>query len=167
MTGPNGNAAYVKPIVDYLGSCNTGRVSREWKILGVLPRRDERNVDQNKKLPGAPGKEWPWEAFVAVVNDEEEGETTKSVGKHITDMLNMHASRSGATSRYVFYRVVSNDNNLRPLSYYLLDEDTTDVFLALYKHNNEKVHVMQSDELLRSYFGSAERGRELLALEAW
>ena len=70
---------------------------------------------------------------------------------------------------YIFCGDVSeaNSSGLKPLSHFLLDQDVAEVVKYVFENGNEKNAVMNQDDLLESFFGSAEKGREMLEDCPW
>jgi hypothetical protein len=56
---------------------------------------------------------------------------------------------------------------LNPLTHHLLDEDAGTIFKSMYSEENEKDFIAGQDELLKGFFGSAEKGREVLEEIIW
>jgi hypothetical protein len=108
--------------------------------------------------------------MVTILKEEEcEKESAESIGTHIASVLNEGYTWQGQYMIHktdnVTYRsgVVSDQAELLPLSHYLLDHDLVRVFMTMYDTEaNEDVDLLQQDDLLRSFFGTAEQGRLLL-----
>ena len=144
-----------------------------------IPRR---RVDGgvNDKLAGMKGEPWPWDAFVTVV---EEGASAEQIGRHIAREFTAFAIKSSAANskkedktggsfkhrqEFGFRRVVSNGDDLKPLSYYLLEDDVVLLFKSIFgPPYNSKDDIMKEDELLEDFFGDADRGRHLIINTDW
>ena len=85
------------------------RLGWEWKIACIMNRRVP-NIEGNE-LAGGKEARWPWDAFV-------QGESAEAIGRHIAASFNSFAHHQ----KFAFNRVVSNRRELRPLSYYLLED---------------------------------------------
>ena len=147
---------------------------KAWKIAGFVDRRhpvyhqyarlENEYEDLIRCFPG------PCKAMVTILKEEEcEKESAESIGTHIASVLNEGYTWQGQYMIHktdnVTYRsgVVSDQAELFPLSHYLLDHDLVRVFMTMYDTEaNEDVDLLQQDDLLRSFFGTAEQGRLLL-----
>lgn len=131
----------------------------EWKIACIVHRRDPK-VEGNKKLAGSKEGKWPWDAFVTI---GEEGKSAEMIGRHIAASFTAFARKQ----KFAFNRVASNGTALRPLTYYLLDDDALMIFKTMFASCNTKECMMRNDEILDDFFGSAEKGRSLLEGLDW
>ena len=144
---------------------------KAWKIAGFVDRRHP-VYHQYARLENEYGLlgSGPCKAMVTILNEEEcEKESAESIGTHIASVLNEGYTwpKSGSIHKTdnVTYRsgVVSDQAELLPLSHYLLGHDLVRVFMTMYDTEaNEDVDLLQQDDLLRSFFGTAEQGRLLL-----
>jgi hypothetical protein len=143
---------------------------KKWKISGFLTRRDFNEMDpsENKKLTGSPDALWPWEAIITIL-PHDTSSTAVSIGKHIADAFTAFATDSKAFGRnkvsFAFHRDVS-EAQPSPLSRYVVDDDVVQVVKLMYAQH-EKEDILDNDDLLKSFFGDADRGRSLLEFEAW
>ena len=98
--------------------------------------------------------------------DEIENETAESIGTHIASVFNkgrIEQAWNNKTDHFTYRNVVSDQAELLPLSHYLLGPDLVRLFLTMYDtEENEGVDLLQEDDLLSTFFGTAERGRLLL-----
>jgi hypothetical protein len=148
-------------------------LTKAWKVNAIVPRRDFKDPDANAKLPGSPDKLWGWDSFVTVI-DENEDETAATIGKHITEKLSEFAASAKQFKnqlhppKYAFSGVPSDSEveGLKPLSHYLLDENVAAVFKEMYGQHEKDV-IMEQDDLLIGFFGSAQKGREVLEKAIW
>ena len=173
---PNGQeASFVKPLRTHYEQLGVEQeLPKEWKIHGIYPRRDRKDLDANKVLPGNRGSTWPWDCFVTICVAAE-GDTAKSTGKHIAKVLTEFAAQADEFKdqkhkpKYAFCGDASEASRggLKPLSHFLLDEHVVEVFKSLFEDGNEKDLMMDQDDLLKSFFGSAEKGREMLEDCIW
>lgn len=144
---------------------------KAWKIAGFVDRRHP-VYHQYARLENEYGLlgSGPCKAMVTILNEEEcEKESAESIGTHIASVLNEGYTwpKSGSIHKTdnVTYRsgVVSDQAEPLPLSHYLLGHDLVRVFMTMYDTEaNEDVDLLQQDDLLRSFFGTAEQGRLLL-----
>lgn len=171
---PSGlEGSYVKPFKNYyLKEVADLELDKKWKITGIYPRRDCTDPIANKVLLGNKNSSWPWDCFVTA----EEGATAKSIGKHITKVLTEVAAEAEEFKvqkykpKYAFCSDVTEAQpkaGLKPLSHFLLDENVAEVVKYVFENGNEKDAVMNQDDLLKSFFGSAEKGREMLEDCVW
>ena len=147
---------------------------KAWKIAGFVDRRHPVYHQYPSRLESVERFEWgpkPCKAMVTILKEEElEQETSESIGTHIASVLNKGYTWRG--SQYAIHKtdnvtyrsgVVSDQAELLPLSHYLLGPDLVRVFMTMYDTEaNEDVDLLQQDDLLRSFFGTAEQGRLLL-----
>ena len=84
------------------------------------------NIEGNE-LAGGKEARWPWDAFV-------QGESAEAIGRHIAASFNSFAHHQ----KFAFNRVVSNRRELRPLSYYLLEDDALLIFKMMFASCNTK-----------------------------
>lgn len=169
---PNGEASYVTPLKKlYLRDGADLELDKKWKIHGIYSRRDRKDLAANKVLQGSHNASYGWDCFVTAAEDG----TAKSIGKHITKALNEFAQPAEEFKaqkhkpEYIFCGDVSeaNSSGLKPLSHFLLDQDVAEVVKYVFENGNEKDAVMNQDDLLKSFFGSAEKGREMLEDCVW
>ena len=144
-----------------------------WKISGFLTRREFNQTDplENKKLTGSPDAAWPWEAIVTLVPPQSDpSPTAVSVGKHVASTFTAFADESKVFGRnkvsFAFHRDAS-EAEPAPLSRYVVDDDVVQVVKIMYAKQHKKEDVLDNDDLLKSFFGDADRGRSLLEFEAW
>ncbi|MDH5649910.1 MAG: hypothetical protein OEY67_09680 [Gammaproteobacteria bacterium] len=170
---PSGlEGSYVKPFKNYyLKEVADLELDKKWKIHGIYSRRDRKDLAANKVLQGSHNASYGWDCFVTAAEDG----TAKSIGKHITKALNEFAQQAEEFKaqkhkpEYIFCGDVSeaNSSGLKPLSHFLLDQDVAEVVKYVFENGNEKNAVMNQDDLLESFFGSAEKGREMLEDCPW
>jgi hypothetical protein len=161
----NGTASFVRPLTAFFEQqCDSSKLTDEWKVTAIMPRRDFHNLEANVELPGSNDSSWDWDSFVTVATAEDE--TAATIGSHITDVFNRHDA--GNKPKFLFCGEVSDAKaGLKPLSHYLLDEDVAQVFKSMYASNNEKDVMMGQGNILEGFFGSAEKGREVLEGSSW
>jgi len=176
---PDGTFAYhpIKPFLDQFtdnySSAPELDLVKAWKIAGFVDRRHPVYHQYPARLESVEGY-WgpkPCKAMVTILKEEElEQETAESIGTHIASVLNEgytweNSQYANHKTDNVTYRsgVVSDQAELLPLSHYLLGSDLVRVFMTMYDTEaNEDVDLLQQDDLLRSFFGTAEQGRLLL-----
>jgi hypothetical protein len=161
----DGTASFVRPLTAYFEQgCNSSKRTDELKVTAIMPRRDFHNLEDNVELPSSNDASWDWDSFVTVATAEDD--TAVTIGEHITDVFNRHDT--GKKPKFLFCGEVSDAKaGLKPLSYYLLDEDVAQVFKSMYASSNEKDVMMDQSDILEGFFGSAEKGREVLERTSW
>ena len=152
---------------------------KDWKISGFVDRKDPQQfirdkvlttIDIERKMNGILN---PWRAMVSILTEEEElteQDFSKKIGKKIASILNQtfnvdNRDSSNLRDTFRFRCALSADKTteLLPLCHYLQDKDVMRVFVAMYDgKENKEVDLRQENELLRSFFGTAERGQRLL-----
>ena len=75
---------------------------------------------------------------------------------------------NGSRKEFKFEGVLPKEESGLPITRYLIDEDSVDLFLQIYYNgsSNKKEDLMACDPLLAEFFGCAEHGRSLLQLYA-
>jgi hypothetical protein len=129
-------------------------------------RRDFNRPEENEKLPSSVDSQYHWEAFVTVGKKDD---TTLSVASRVIAGFNdCFGNEQSGSNRFKLRRVVSDTDDLRPLTYYVLDHTAMKVFKKVYAQSNTKETMLECDDILEAFFGSAEHGRSLLdAEESW
>jgi hypothetical protein len=161
-------ASFTKPFKTHFNhNASTSDVSQAWRVSAVMPRRDFNDVEANTNLPGAPDANWHWDAFVTIAAD---GDTAESIGKNIATSLTNFALTSNAFNGknkpgFVYNPRPVESQEAMPLSYFLLDQDVAHVFKSMYAENEMDV-LLQQDDILEKFFGSADKGRAVLA-DTW
>ena len=176
-TRPGGKnvSSYLKPYKDYFNlHCNEndGLLMNDWKISGFLTRRkyDEDYPMENEKLTGSPDAAWLWEAIITIVppNNGDTPVTAASVGKHIASTFtNFDDDKTNRSKASFVYHRDASEAQPAPLSRYIVDDDVVQVIKLMYANLHKKEDVLGNDELLKSFFGVADRGRSLLEYEEW
>ena len=170
----NSTASYTKPFKNHFEENGSAlNLTTAWNVSAIMPRRDFKAPETNQVLPSSPGSAWKWDCFVTIVDVDEE-KSAASIGKRITEAL----TEFGAVAKefmgqkfkpkYAFRGDPSDSaEGMMPLTHYLLDEDAAEILKAMYGNNNEKDFIAGQDELLKGFFGSAEKGREVLEEIIW
>jgi len=152
---------------------------KDWKISGFVDRKDTQQFVRDEVLYSVDraspdvklttmGMLNPWRAMVSILTEEEEStehDFSKKIGTKIASILNETTNTTNFRDKFRFRRAVSADKTteLLPLCHYLQDKDVIRVFVTMYDGKaNREVDLLQEDELLRSFFGTAEKGRGLL-----
>ena len=152
---------------------------KDWKISGFVDRKDTQQFVRDEVLYSVDraspdvklttmGMLNPWRAMVSILTEEEEStehDFSKKIGTKIASILNETTNTTNFRDKFRFRRAVSADKTteLLPLCHYLQDKDVIRVFVTMYDGKaNKEVDLLQEDELLRSFFGTAEKGRGLL-----
>jgi hypothetical protein len=162
--GPS-TASFTKPFKTHFNqNASTSDVSQTWGVAAVMPRRDFNDLEADTSLPGAPDAIWQWDAFVTVAGD---GDTVESVGKNIAASLTDFAMTSVAFNgqkhkpKFVYNPRPVESQEAMPLSHFLLDRDVVEVFKSVYGENEMDV-LLQQEDILENFFGSADKGRTVL-----
>ena len=149
---------------------------KDWNISGFVDRKDPQRFVRDKVLYSGDitspdlkmyGILFPWRAMVSILTEEEEStghDFSKKIGTKIASILN-ETTNVNLRDKFSFRRAVSADETteLLPLCHYLQDKDVIRLFVTMYDGKaNKEVDLLQEDELLRSFFGTADRGQRLL-----
>ena len=158
ITQPNG-----------LVTCNTGHIKKHfracldfedmetWKVFDIMQCADV-------------GQRGSSDVFVTIGR---KGESAEDIGKHLaatfTAFLGVETDNTnnfGDGDRfdiiqqgYTFGGVASNKTRLLPLLHYLSEENTILIFKA---YCNTEEHFIIEDDVLIAFFGTADKGRNLL-----
>ena len=75
---------------------------------------------------------------------------------------------NGSRKEFKFEGVLPKEESGHPITRYLIDEDSVDLFLQIYYNgsSNKKEDLIACDPLLSEFFGCPEYGRSLLELYA-
>jgi hypothetical protein len=159
-------AAYLHPMKIYYDQYAEDKgLIDEWGLTMIPYRRDFNRLEANEKLPAAKESQWHWDALVTVGTDTDTAET---VGRRLASAFTHFNVKRKEKAKFVFRHAVSNNaEELLPLTYYLLDEDAVAVFRRVFEDDNAKEDMMKCDDVLESYFGTAEKGRALLESVDW
>lgn len=127
---------------------------------------------------------WPLsQVFVTITQEKSDA---KTIGKNLASNLVQLDTKARADCNPKYYRgpygnhipdpkagftfggIVSHDDNLLPLSYYLSDRDTLSLLHKIFGDKYTK-EVMMSDfnHIIEGFFGDARRGRELINGSDW
>ena len=171
----NSTAAYTKPFKNHFEDNGSAlNLTTAWKVSAIMPRRNFKDPDANQALPVSPGSAWGWDCFVTIV-DVDKVESAASIGKHITVSLTEFGAAANEFKaqrfkpKYAFCGDPSDSGaeGKKPLAHHLLDEDVGTILKTMYGEENEKDFIAGQDELLKGFFGSAEKGREVLEEMIW
>jgi hypothetical protein len=170
----NSTASYTKPFKNHFEENGSAlNLTTAWKVSAIMPRRDFKDPDANQALPSSPGSAWKWDCFVTIV-DVDEVESAASIGKHLAQSLTEFGAVANDFKGQKFkpkyaFRTEPSDSveGMNPLTHHLLDEDAGTIFKSMYSEENKKDFIAGQDELLKGFFGSAEKGREVLEEIIW
>jgi hypothetical protein len=167
-------ASFTKPFKTHFEENGVAlKLTQAWKVSAIMVRRDFKDPDANQALTVSPDSAWGWDSFVTIV-DAGEDESAETIGMRITESLNEFGASANEFKGQKFkpkYAFCGNPSDsgegLKPLAHCLLDEDVCDIFKSMHGEENKKDFIMGQDELLKSFFGTAQKGRELLEEIIW
>ncbi|KAL7453896.1 hypothetical protein ACHAWC_005527 [Mediolabrus comicus] len=160
--------SYVFPMEKALNdSENGGALSKLWKhVFAFLPRRDTEVDDGITAMKIKKGSKWDWKVVVLVINEEDTASITKAC-RHVASCFTKFTRNKelmDSPEKYTFNKYYDADP--QPLNRYLLDLDVAKVLKTLVCHKGSeyktKEDVLENEDLLQAFFGSAEAGREYL-----
>lgn len=130
-------------------------------LFAIMGRRDSNEAPLNRYLKAQPGTSFYWECLVAERNDNDTASTLgRRIAKEFTDF--------GATCndyqippKFQFRNDVST-TPLKPLNYYLCDGDCLAILKRFYAEDNDKDDIMEDEDIMESYFGTVQLGRQML-----
>jgi len=182
------NLDIVKTLVDgvYIGFCTKGwapnesaylfpmekglndgeDLAKEWKyVYSFLPRRDKAGDDGITSMKTKHGSKWDWKVVLILVDEADT--SVEKAGVHIATSFSKFTRNKDVMQnpeKYRFNHYFSS--NPQALNHYLLDLDVAKVLKSLICFEGSeyasKEDVLQDEEILESFFGSAEFGREYL-----
>lgn len=141
----------------------------EWKMIAIIPRRDP-TTTENRYMPGRDGSSFTWDCIVSERCNAED--TPSALGEHIATKFTEFgrtATEFQIPPKFTFRRELTAPP-LRPLNAFLCDGDCLLLLRRFYAEENEKEDVMANDDLMESFFGSVELGRQMIVPmtpEAW
>ena len=145
----------------------------DWMITTFMSLRDPSKPASNEYLYEE-GTDYTWTCIVC--RSMSEDDTAVSIGTHLAKVFSdynveQHASQKPQMGSPFKFPPTKFDfrNDLtssppKPLNYYLTDGDAVKLLKQMYAEDNKKSTVMEKDDLLVKYFGSAELGREMLQM---
>jgi hypothetical protein len=145
----------------------------DWKITTFMSRRDPSKPGSNEYLYEE-GTDYSWTCIVCQCTSGDD--TAVSIGTHIAKVfsdfnVNQYASQkpqAGSPFRYPPAKFEFRNNLTssppKPLNYYLTDGDALKLLKQMYSEDNKRSTVMEKDDLLVKYFGTADLGREMLQM---
>jgi len=155
--------SYTFPMMKRFNDPSLGdEYANEWGIFGFFPRREqESDVEGGGIMRTPPNSKWVWYCFISL---KKENQTTDGIGKNIARCFtkftrNPELSEMSKPESYCFRTAFTQD--LKPLNFYLIDEDCTRLLRTLYSHF-EKDELMEDDDLMISFFGDKNKGRAIL-----
>ena len=115
---------------------------------------------------------YPWDAVISIGNNGSKLDAS-SVGAHLAKSFTAFTEArkdlfNGSRKEFKFEGVLPKEESGHPITRYLIDEDSVDLFLQIYYtgSDNKKADLMACDPLLAEFFGCPEYGRSLLELYA-
>lgn len=159
-------ASYLFPMEKGLNNTDGGDLAKIWKhVFAFLPRRDMEINDGVTPMKTKKGSKWDWKAVLLLI-DEEDTSIEKAC-RHVANCFTKFTRNKDVMDnpeKYTFNQYFGNDP--QALSHYLLDLDVAKVLNTLVCHEGShyatKEDVLEDEDILQSFFGSAEAGREYL-----
>ncbi len=160
ITQPNGLMSYqTRHIKNHFSACVDFEDTEIWKVFDIMPCSDDRRSGGSS-----------WDVFVSIGLN---GESAEVIGGNLaatfTAFLGVESDNTdnfgncdwfdSMQQGYTFGGVASSKTRLLPVLDYLSEEDTTLIFKA---YCNAKEHFTIEDNLLVAFFGTAEKGRDLI-----
>lgn len=90
----NAEGAYITPMTEAFEEDPTGDLAREWKVLGIFPRRGS---DGSSEMTKGPSNNYKWECLVAYKEDDDD--TPVSLAKNIANKFTMFTRTSEKVRR--------------------------------------------------------------------
>ena len=159
-------AAYINPFKTIFNDDDAGEEYQElFPIVGFF---DRKNPDAYgiygtdvtmKQKPSDPKCRYTWECMVSILDGDV---TTSEVGKKLAkEFTKFSATEASGMNKdhFRFGRVKGRD--LKPLNHYLLDQDCV-LLLRKMHAESDLDDVLKADDTLAYYFGTAEKGRDVL-----
>lgn len=144
----------------------------DWKITSFMSRRDPSKPGANEYLLQE-GSEFPLDCIVCQrLTDDNAVSVGTHIAKVFTDFnVHQHMQKTKTYNSPKVYPAAKfefrNDltsNPAKPLNYYLTDGDTLKLLKHFYSEDNKKSTVLDNDDILKDFFGSAHHGRNILEL---
>jgi hypothetical protein len=146
----------------------------DWKITTFMARRDPLKPGSNEYLYEV-GTDYVWYCIVCQCTSEDD--SAVSIGSHIANVftdfnVKLHASQKPKVgirpntfppAKFEFRNDFTSDPP-KPLNFYLTDWDALKLLKQMYSKNNKRSTVVENDDLLVDYFGTADLGREMLQM---
>jgi len=160
-------SAYLFPMEKGLNDTEDGGVlAKEWKyVFSFLPRRDTDIDDGITPMKTKKGSKWDWKAVLLLIDEADT--SIEDAGRHIASCFGKYTRNKGvmeSPEKYKFNHCYRN--NPQALSHYLLDLDVAKVLKSLVCYEGSeyatKEDVLQDEEIMKAFFGTAEAGRAYL-----
>ena len=161
-------ACYLFPMEKALNDTENGQeLSKMWKhVLAFLPRRDRSRDDGVTAMKAKKGSKWDWKVVVLVIDEEDTASITQAC-RHVASCFTKftrNKEHMDSPEKYTFKDYFSTEPE--PLNHYLLDLDVVKVLKTLvcnkFSKYKTKEDILQEEEILQAFFGSAEAGKEYL-----
>jgi len=162
-------ASYLFPMEKALNDEeNGGELSKMWKhVFAFLPRRDRSIDDGLTAMKTKKGSKWDWKVVVLVIDEEDTASITKAC-RHVASCFTKftrNKEHMDSPEKYTF-RDYFGTIEPEPLNHYLLDLDVAKLLKAFVCHKGSKYKtkedVLQDEEILQAFFGSADAGMQYL-----
>ena len=161
-------ASFVSPMKKKL-EADPG-ISSSWNIHEWFSRRNNAQLDDNKAMTSHPNTDYLWDVAVTYKWLLEKDVGARTIGKNLADVFTEFSKDSDeirGSQPYTFHKAITA--NPKPLNYYLLDEDVAKIMRMIYEGTAKEL-LMEDNDILGDFFGSAEKGKHFLAGmadEAW
>ena len=148
-----------------------GQTGKRWGVCAFMYRRNPLAEDgEDSYLPSRDGSDFGWDCIISERCDETDRPST--LGQHIADEFTEFAV---GVPDYRIHPTFTFRNDVtarppKPLNYYLCDSDCVKLLKRFYANKNAREVVMENDDIMDSFFGSVELGRQMLEAvsdEAW
>lgn len=159
-------ASYLYPMETALNQKDSGEsLAKDWKwVFGILSRRDNGINDGTTVMKAKSGSKWPFKVIVVVINDNEDvSVSVDKVGRHIAASFTKFTKSTDlmdSPEKYTYRQCFGS--NPEALNHYLLDLDVAKVLKALSGYKSKEDFLMEEDEVLASFYGTSEYGREFI-----
>lgn len=164
LTKPDGSIGYMNPFVKIIKT-EPERALDEFHIIGLFERLDRTDPEMNLAMPQEPGSIYS-QKVVAFFTETDQ--TVQAFAKWLAAQLTLWANTSDewfGTNNIFIYRQNLQGEFLqpRPVNYYIRVRDTLLLLRKVYGGKTiEKTDIEQDEEILTQYFGTVEKGRNIL-----
>lgn len=159
-------ASFLYPMETALNQKESGEsLARDWKwVFGILSRRDNGINDGTTVMKAKSGSKWPFKVIVVVINEDV---SVDKVGRHIAASFTKFTKSTDLmenTEKYTYRQCFGSSPEA--LNHHLLDLDVAKILKALGGYKSKEELMEEEDEVLASFYGTSEYGREfILSLE--
>lgn len=153
-------AAFMKPLIDAFSFDidNNGSIPELWNVQIISNRRaGEMNVPM--KANPTSDSNYPWEVFVTINSDDDV--TAIDIAENLATRFSDFKADNYESVAFRAEGATQTETN-KPLNDYLLDYDVI-VLLRMIYSTATKEELMEDEEIMKNFFGSAENGRSVLS----